>query len=568
MATSNTPKNFIKVMKNRIKDMVFEAYKEAFMEGKLDKIDEFLCDIEIPKEEKNGNFSVNFAMRNAKNLHKAPKQIADIIVGKINTEDTFVEKCEVAGPGFINFYLKDEFFTDSCEKAYKMGDEFGKTDMGNGKKVNVEFISANPTGPMHIGNARGGAIGDCLANIYKWAGYDVTKEFYVNDAGNQIEKFAVSLEGRFIQLVKGEDAIDFPEDAYQGEDIREAMREFIAEYGSDDYIDMESEKRKKIFADYALKKNLESLKNDTMNYGIEYDVWFRESKLHAENKVKEVVDKLLEKGLAYKKDDAVWFLSTKFGCEKDDVLIRTNGIPTYFAADIAYHINKFERGNEFLINVWGADHHGHVERLKGALTALGYEGDKLHIVLMQLVRLFKDKEIYRVSKRSGKALSLNDLIEEIGRDATRFFFNLRQPSSHFDFDLDLAVSQSNDNPVFYCQYAHARICSILRLLKEENVNIDEMGDFKLLKEKEEKELMEKIITFPEEIEASVLTYDPSRITKFAIDVSSAFHTFYNACRVKTDDENLMKARISLITLTKNTIKNTLSILGVEAPQSM
>lgn len=568
MLTSNTNGNFIKIMKNRIKDMVFESYKENFMEGKLDKLNDFLCDIEIPKEKKNGDFSVNFAMRNAKTLHKAPKQIADLIVEKICTEETFVEKCEVAGPGFINFYLKDSFYTDCCEKAYDMKENFGKTNMGNGKKVNVEFISANPTGPMHIGNARGGAIGDCLANIYKWAGYDVTKEFYVNDAGNQIEKFAVSLEGRFIQLVKGEDAIEFPEDAYQGEDIKDAMRDFIAEFGSDEYIDMPSSEKKKIFADYALKKNLAGLEKDTMNYGIKYDVWFRESKLHAENKVKEVVNKLLESGLAYEKDDAVWFMSTKFGCEKDDVLIRTNGIPTYFAADIAYHINKFERGNELLINVWGADHHGHVERLKGALTALGYEGDKLHIVLMQLVRLFKDKEIYRVSKRSGKALSLNDLIDEIGRDAARFFFNLRQPSSHFDFDLDLAVSQSNDNPVFYCQYAHARICSILRLLKEENVDINEKGDFSLLTEKEEKELMEKIITLPEEIEASVTTYDPSRITKFAIDVSSCFHTFYNACRVKTDDENLMKARVSLITLTKNTIKNTLTILGVEAPESM
>ena len=561
-------RNFIKEIKNEIKDMVFEAYKEAFMETKLDKLSEFVCDIEIPKESKNGNFSVNFAMRNAKQLKKAPREIAQIIVDKMFLEGTMVEKCEVAGPGFINFYLKDEFFTKSSREAYIMKEAFGKTNMGNGKKVNVEYISANPTGPMHIGNARGGAIGDCLANIFSWANYDVTKEFYVNDAGNQIEKFAVSLEGRFIQLVKGEDAIEFPEDAYQGEDIIDAMRDFIAEFGYEDYIEMESEKRKKIFSEYALKKNLDSLVKDTGNYGIKYDVWFRESTLHKENKVKEVVDKLLKSGLAYEKDDAVWFKSTQFGCEKDDVLIRTNGIPTYFAADIAYHINKFERGNEQLINIWGADHHGHVERLKGALTALGYAGDKLHIVLMQLVRLFKDKEVYRVSKRSGKALSLNDLIEEIGRDAARFFFNLRQPSSHFDFDLDLAVSQSNDNPVFYCQYAHARICSILRLLKEENIDTDAMGDFNLLDTPEEKALMEKIISLPEEIEIAVSTYDPSRITKFAIDVSAAFHTFYNACRVKNDDEELMKARISLVILTKNTIKNTLTILGVEAPEAM
>lgn len=561
-------KNFIKDIKNEIHSMIFESYKTAFMNNKLPMVKDFLCDIEIPKEKANGNFSANFAMRNAKEMKLPPRKIAEEIIANFDFEGSVIEKCEVAGPGFMNFYLSDEFYYKSIKEAYEMGEDYGKTNLGNGAKINVEYISANPTGPMHIGNARGGAIGDCMANLLSWANYDVTKEFYVNDAGNQIEKFKISLEGRFIQLVKGEDAIEFPEDAYQGEDIKDAMREFIKEFGADDYIDMESEKRKKIFSDYALMKNLVGLKADTENYGINYDVWFRESELHKDGKVLEIVDKLKEKGLAYENEGAIWFKSTDFGSEKDDVLVRANGIPTYFAADIAYHINKFERGNEYLINVWGADHHGHIDRLKGALSALGYEGEKLHVILMQLVRLFKDKEIYRVSKRSGKALSLNDLIEDIGRDATRFFFNLRQPSSHFDFDLDLAVSQSNENPVFYCQYAHARICSILRLLGEENIDVSVMGDFKLLKEKEEKELIEKLILFPEEIEIACQTYDPSRITKYALDVSAAFHTFYNACRVKTDDTDLMKARISLITLTKNTIKNNLAILGVNAPESM
>lgn len=561
-------KNFIKDIKNEISSMIFESYKTAFMNGKLPMLKDFECDIEIPKEKQNGNFSANFAMKNAKALKLPPRKIAEELMKNFDFEGSFIEKCEVAGLGFMNFYLSDKFYTENLKEALKMGADYGKTNLGGGKKANVEFISANPTGPMHIGNARGGAIGDCMANILKWANYDVTKEFYVNDAGNQIEKFAISLEGRFIQLTQGENAIEFPEDAYQGEDITQAMREFISEYGADDYINMPSEERKKIFADYALKKNLAGLRADTENYGIIYDVWFRESELHKNGKVLEIVDKLKEKGLAYEKENAVWFKSTEFGCEKDDVLVRANGIPTYFAADIAYHINKFERGNEYLINVWGADHHGHIDRLKGALSALGYDGDKLHIILMQLVRLFKDKEVYRVSKRSGKALSLNDLIDDIGKDAARFFFNLRQPSSHFDFDLDLAVSQSNENPVFYCQYAHARICSILRLLKEEGVNISKTGDFSLLKEKEEKELMEKLILFPEEIEIAAQTYDPSRITKYALDVSAAFHTFYNACRVKTDDKELMEARISLIELTKNTIKNNLTILGVEAPESM
>lgn len=561
-------KNFIREMKNDIKSMIFESYKTAFMNDKLPMIKDFECEIEIPKEKQNGNFSANFAMKNAKALKLPPRKIAEEIMKNFDFDGTFIERCEIAGPGFMNFYLSDKFYTQNLLTALKLGEDYGKTNMGNGAKVNVEYISANPTGPMHIGNARGGAIGDCMANILSWAGYDVTKEFYVNDAGNQIEKFAVSLEARFLQLVLGEDAVEFPEDAYKGEDITEAMREFIKEHGHEKYIDMPSNERKKIFADYALQKNLAGLVRDTENYGIKYDVWFRESELHKNGKVMEVVEKLKSNGLAYEKEGAVWFSSTRFGCEKDDVLVRANGIPTYFAADIAYHINKFERGNEYLINVWGADHHGHIERLKGALSALGYDGDKLHIILMQLVRLFKDKEVYRVSKRSGKALSLNDLIDDIGKDAARFFFNLRQPSSHFDFDLDLAVSQSNDNPVFYCQYAHARICSILRLLKEENIDTTKTGDFALLTEKEEKELMEKLIMFPEELEIAVLTYDPSRITKYVLEVSAAFHTFYNACRVKIDDEALMQARISLITLAKNTIKNNLSILGVTAPENM
>ena len=561
-------RNFIKEIKETINQMVFDAYKQAFMDGDLPKLSEYLSDVEIPKDRNHGDFSVNFAMRNAKALQNNPRKIAEIIISKLDYQETDIEKCEVAGPGFINFYLKDSFYANSAKIALELGNDFGKTNVGNGKKANVEYISANPTGPMHVGNARGGAIGDCMANILSWANYDVTKEFYVNDAGNQIEKFGISLEARFIQLVKGEDAVEFPEDAYHGEDIIESMKAFIKEFGSDDYIDMDSTERKKKFVAFALERNLNALVEDTGKYGINYDVWFRESKLHAENKVIEVIHKLKEKGLAYDKDNATWFASTKFGSEKDDVLIRTNGIPTYFAADIAYHADKFERGNELLINVWGADHHGHIERLKGALSALGYNGDKLHIILMQLVRLIKDNEPYRVSKRSGKAISLTDLIEEIGKDAARFFFNLRQPSSHFDFDLDLAVSQSNENPVFYCQYAHARISSILRVLKEENIEYNNHGNFNLLTEKEEKLLMQKLIQLPEEIEAAVSSYDPSKITKFVLDVSADFHSFYNACRVKIDDAELMQARIGLITLTKNVIKNTLTFLGVEAPESM
>ena len=559
--------NFIKNKKSELYDLIYCAYKKAVSAGQLNELSDYTCDIELPKEKKNGDFSANIAMKNAKQFGQPPRKIAEILVENLEIDNT-ISKCEIAGPGFINFYLDDTFYFKSATTAFEMGEKFGETNVGNGEKAMVEFISANPTGPMHIGNARGGAIGDCMANILKWGNYDVTKEFYVNDAGNQIEKFAVSLEARFIQLTLGEDAVEFPEDAYHGEDIINIMKAFIEEHGSADYIDMASTERKKIFAEFGLKKNLSALRNDTKKYGIDYDVWFLESTLHEQNKVTEIVDKLKKQGLAYEKDDAVWFSSTNFGAEKDDVLIRTNGIPTYFAADIAYHINKFERGNKLLINVWGADHHGHIDRLKGALSALGYSGDKLHIILMQLVRLIKDNEPYKVSKRSGKALSLTDLLDETSSDAARFFFNLRQPSSHFDFDLDLAMSQTNDNPVFYCQYAHARICSILRLLNEENIKVENSTNFALLTTNEEKELICKLISFPDEIESAIFSYDPSRITKYALDTASCFHTFYNACRVKSEDKELMQARISLILLAKNVIQNALSILGVTAPEMM
>ncbi len=561
--------NLIKEVKDNIRGAILSGYNSACEKGLLSKVDISDIEIENTKEKKFGDFATNFSLKMSKQLGKNPREVADILVSEIDNGD-LIEKAEVAGPGFINFFLNNNWLYNNVKYIIENKDTFGKVSVGNGKKIMVEYISANPTGPMHIGNARGGALGDTLANILSFAGYDVLKEFYVNDYGNQIEKFGVSLNARFIQKIYGEDAIEFPEDAYHGQDIIDNVCEFIEKYGSEDYVNMEEDERKKHLVKFALSKNIEKLKSDTGRYGIVYDNWFFESELHKSGKVKEAIAQLTENGYTYEKDDAVWFKATEFGAEKDVVLIRGNNIPTYFAADIAYHKNKIERGYETLIDIWGADHHGHVARMQGALTALGLGGEKLNVILMQLVRLMKNKEVYKVSKRSGKAVTLTDLLDDIGTDAARFFFNLRQANTHFDFDMDLAVSKSNDNPVFYVQYAHARIESILSILKEEGIDTDEdnFNYLSLLKDDEELDLIEKISYFPQEIEDSALTFDPSKITKYVISVASSFHTFYNAKRVKVEDEKLMKARIMLIKATKITLKNALDVLGISAPDRM
>ncbi|MBE7029342.1 MAG: arginine--tRNA ligase [Ruminococcaceae bacterium] len=561
--------NLIKEVKDSLREVILNAYKTACEKGKLEEAEVSFIEIDNTKEKKFGDFATNFSLKMSKQLGKNPREVATILAEEMGNSD-LIDKLEVAGPGFINFFLNNNWLYKNVEYILKNKENFGKVTVGNGKKVMVEYISANPTGPMHIGNARGGALGDSLANLLSFAGFSASKEFYVNDYGNQIEKFAVSLNARFIQKIYGEDAIEFPEDAYHGQDIIDNVNDFIEKFGSEDYINMPEEERKKHLVKFALNKNIEKLKNDTKMYGITYDKWFFESELHESGAVKKVIEELTENGYTYEKDDAVWFKATEFGSEKDVVLIRGNNIPTYFAADIAYHKNKIERGYETLIDIWGADHHGHVARMQGALTALGLGGEKLNVILMQLVRLMKNGEVYKVSKRSGKAVTLTDLLEDIGTDAARFFFNLRQANTHFDFDMDLAVSKTNENPVFYVQYAHARIESILSILKEEGINIDEdnFSNLSLLKDKEELELIEKISCFPQEIEDAALSFDPSKITKYVVGVASLFHTFYNAKRVKVEDENLMKARIMLIKAVKVTIKNALDVLGISAPERM
>ncbi|MDO4288352.1 MAG: arginine--tRNA ligase [Eubacterium sp.] len=526
--------------------------------------------LEVPREKEHGDYATNVAMQLPKQAKKAPRVIAESIVKHFDIDGSYVEEIDIAGPGFINFRLKPEWIYEVLLEIKDMGGDYGRSTGNTGKKYNLEFISANPTGPMHMGNARGGAIGDILASIAQWTGYEVTREFYVNDAGNQIAKFGDSLDARFRQLM-GQD-IPFPEDGYQGGDIRVHMEEFIAKEGGEaaceKYLAMDEGERKKIFVDYALEKNLKKMHKDLEDYGIVYDVWFSEQSLYDSGAIESALQTLKDRSAVYEKEGALWFETSKYGCEKDDVLIRQNGLPTYFMGDIAYHLNKFmTRGFDRCVNVWGADHHGHIARLKAAMAAAGVNPDNLEIVIMQLVRLMRDGEIARMSKRKGEMISLTDLIEEVGRDAARFLFNMRSPDSHLDFDLDLAIEQSNENPVFYVQYAHARICSILRQMAEDVTEKDAVN-LTLLKEKEEINLITMLANLPEEIIIAEDKMDPSRITRYAMDLASAFHSFYNACRVRVEDVALMKARLALIEATKQVLTNVLGILGVEAPERM
>ena len=563
-------KNIISTINQQLESVIGNALATLEDQGKIKFPQGYLVEIEteIPKDKKNGDFSTNTAMKLTKVLGMPPRAIAELMLEAFDLEGTYIDRAEIAGPGFINFYLKNNWVYDGLKAVLKYGEDFGKIDIGQGKKVMVEFVSANPTGPMHMGNARGGAIGDSLANVLAYAGYDVTKEFYINDAGAQIEKFGKSLEARYIQALKGEDAFEFPEDGYHGDDIKEHAQNFI-DINGDKYLEATEEERRNALVEYALEINIANLKRDLGKYRIDYDVWFKESTIHANGEVAETIDALKKSGITYEKDGALWIKTTDFGCEKDEVLIRNNGIPTYFAVDIAYHRNKFAvRNFDKVINVWGADHHGHVARMKGAMDAIGVDSSKLEVVIMQLVRLLKNGEVARMSKRTGKMITLTDLIDETGVDAARFFFNLRQSESHLDFDLDLAIAQNNENPVFYVQYAHARICSIINSLKEENINLNTNADLTLLTSEEEKALALKIISLPQEIETSANTMEPSRLTRYVLDLAALFHSFYNSCRVKNDDEALMQARLYLITAAKTVIENVLKLLSITAPEKM
>lgn len=576
----------VKETENALHTLILEALGKAIAAGELPEaaIPPFI--VEIPQDRANGDYAANAAFVGAKVFHTAPVKIAQAIAKYIDLGDSYFSACTVAGAGFINFRLNDKFYADILLDVLEKGADYGKSDYGHGKKVNVEFVSANPTGPMHMGNARGGALGDCLSAVLSMAGYDVTREFYINDAGNQIEKFGLSLDIRYQQLYKGEEAVELPEDSYHGADITARAKEFAEVFG-DSYLLKSEAERRAALVEFALPKNIQNMQDNLSKYRITYDKWFHESELH-KGAIQAVIDQLTANGKTYEKDGALWYKNIEVQTEKllkqgktleqieklelkDDVLIRQNGNPTYFAADIAYHKNKLvDRGFQKAIDVWGADHHGHVARLKGALDAIGLDGDRLDVVLMQLVNLMKDGEPVRMSKRTGNAVTLVDLLDEVPIDAARFFFNLREPGSTIDFDLGLAVSENSQNPVYYCQYANARICSILKKLKADGVEPRACTEAELmqLNTPEERELIRHLAGLTDEIVVAAKGYDPAKITRYAINLATLFHKYYNACKIGVEDESLMQARLNLCLAVRSVMVNILTAFKISAPESM
>ena len=554
--------------KNQCREILLAALDRCIAEGTLPQAEAPEFSVEIPGDSSHGDFAANLAMVSARAFHKAPRMIAEALANAAELTGTAFRKLEVAGPGFLNFTLAPGWFAGVVESVLEEKENYGRTDFGGGKRMLVEFVSANPTGPMHIGNARGGALGDGIASVLDWAGYRVDREFYVNDAGNQINKFGLSLDLRYQQLYK--DGIEMPEDSYHGQDIIDHAKNFAAIYG-DKYMNVSEEERRKALVAYALPLNIEGLERDLAKYRIHYDRWFRESALHADGSVMKVVELLKEKGHTYEAEGATWFKATEFGADKDFVLVRSNGVPTYVVPDIAYHYGKLvTRGYDKAIDVLGADHHGYVPRLKAALQALGVDPDRLDVVLMQMVRLIRDGEVVKASKRSGKAITLVTLLDEVPIDAARFYFNLREANSQFDFDLDLAVEQSSQNPVYYVQYAHARICSILKKLAAEGVSPRKVTreELEALSTAEEIALIRHIARFPAEIIEAAKAYDPAKMTRYALDLATLFHKFYTACKVYGEDESLMQARLALCMAARSALENVLSILKIDAPETM
>lgn len=554
-------------VKQEIKDIILSAAGKCVAKGEFpaEPLPDF--NIEIPGDRTHGDYAVNAAMVWAKALKKAPRMIAEAILNEI-TVGGYISRIEIAGPGFMNIYLSDRFYSDIVLDVLKQKESYGRSNHGEGKSVLVEFVSANPTGPMHIGNARGGALGDSIAAAYDWAGYEVKREFYVNDAGNQINKFKISLEARYLQLF--DDTVEIPEDAYLGDDIIAHAKAF-AEIHGDKYVTASEDERRDALCDFALPKNIQKLKDDLLKYRITYDRWYLESDLHSSGAVTEIIEKLKASGYTYEQEGALWLKSTEFGDEKDRVLMRANGVPTYLVPDIAYHYDKLVTRNfDKAIDILGADHHGYIARMMAALTALGVDANRLKIVIMQMVRLVKNGETYKLSKRSGKAVTLETLLDEVPIDAARYVFNSKEPNTHLEFDLDLAVEQSSQNPVYYVQYAHARICSILRNLATEGITPKELSADALdcLSASEEREVIRHLSTLPQTIINAAEGYDPALITRYAFDLATLFHRFYNACRVKGEEEALMQARLSLCVAVKTVIANVLKLLKIDAPEEM
>ena len=580
--------NLIQSAKEQVRVLTAAAYDAAAQAGLLPAGAELKGTVEIPKDPQNGDYASSIAMAMAKSLKQKPRELAETLAAHMDLSQTIFASVELAGPGFMNFRLGPKWYGDVLAEIEAAGDTYGQSQEGQGKKVMVEFVSANPTGPMHMGNARGGVLGDTLANVFRRDGYDTWKEFYVNDAGNQINKFAVSLQARYLQCIQGEQAVPFPEDGYHGEDIRALAKAFYELHG-DAYLEKPEAERLEALAAFGLERNIPKMKEDLRRYGIEYDQWFLESSLHESGYVAETVDLLTQKGWTYEKDGALWLNTTallkqKYLAEgksqkqvdkldlKDDVLRRANGFYTYFAADIAYHRNKFAvRGFDLVVNIWGADHHGHVARLQAALDGLGLDGShRLVIVLMQLVNLLQDGQPVRMSKRSGKAIALHDLLDEVSVDAARYFFNARAATTPVDFDLGLAVREDSENPVYYVQYAHARICTLVERLKEEGYAVPAAAsiDGALLATAEEKALVQALARFPDEIHAAARDFDPSRINRYLTELAGEFHRFYNACRIKGEEDALLNARLKLADSVRAVLANGLGLLGVTAPEKM
>ena len=582
--------NMIELAKQQVKETVMNALGRLGAEGKIEAVPLPAFNVERPADVSHGDFSCNAAMASAKALRNNPRAIGQMIADAAVLDGTVFEKIEVAGPGFLNFFISPLWFNETVGEVISSGSDYGKTELGKGKRVLVEFVSANPTGPMHIGNARGGALGDSLSSVLQFAGYEVEREFYVNDAGNQIEKFGKSLSIRYMQIADGnksdviasygdddvcrkifedEENFPMPEDVYKGVDIIEHAYNFYKING-DKFVNADEESRKSALVEYALPLNIDGLEKDLAKYRIVYDTWFRESSLHKSGAVKQIVDMLTEKGQTYEKDGAIWFKASDFGDDQDRVLVRANGIPTYFVPDIAYHYNKLvTRGFDKAIDILGADHHGYIARMKAALTALGVDASKLDIVIMQMVMLVRNGETVKLSKRSGKAITLSTLLDEVPIDAARFFFNLRDPNTHLEFDLELAIEESSNNPVFYVQYAHARICSILRRMEEEgtgysNIPVSELN----FNHPAELALIRHIAALPNCINEAAKDYNPSKITKYLCDLAQLFHKFYDNCKIKGEEENILQSRLSLCVATKTVFKNLLDLLKVDAPEKM
>ncbi|AIE61593.1 arginine--tRNA ligase [Bacillus methanolicus] len=555
--------NIVEQVQNKLK----EEIKAAVLKANLAAVEEIPDVIlEVPKEKSHGDYSTNMAMQLARVAKKAPRMIAEELVAHFDRSKASIEKIEIAGPGFINFYMNNSYLTDLIPTILDKGDAYGETTVGGNQKVLVEFVSANPTGDLHLGHARGAAVGDSLCNILDKAGFNVSREYYINDAGNQINNLARSVEARYFQALGIEK--EMPEDGYYGEDIVEIGKKLAEEFG-DKYVNADEKERFNFFREYGLKYEMEKLKKDLENFRVKFDVWYSETSLYHNGKIDEALQALKDNGHIYEQDGATWFRSTEFGDDKDRVLIKQDGSYTYLTPDIAYHKDKLERGFEKLINIWGADHHGYIPRMKAAIEALGYDRDVLEVEIIQLVHLYKNGEKMKMSKRTGKAVTMRELVEEVGLDAVRYFFAMRSSDTHMDFDLDLAVSQSNENPVYYAQYAHARICSILRQGEEQGLTFDRNADFSVIQSEKETDLLKKLGEFPQAVGEAAQKRMPHRITNYIFDLASAFHSFYNAEKVlDPENEATTKARLALVKAVQITLKNALALIGVSAPEKM